>query len=211
MDEQLIEEISQTEITQKKIDFLDQISKNFPVLLAQEISWNRNSIYGEIVFNTLEEILARVKHLCNLEDGGIFYDLGSGIGKVVISAAIFHNFAVCIGVELLPELYKLSLRLQHKYIKHKVKYYWSKDATDDIRFINEDIFSHDWSMATCFFANSTCFDDEMMIKISNYPVRPGTIGITTTKRLLKSSWQLLESSHKNMTWGKAKVFIQKKI
>ena len=29
--------------------------------------------------------------------GGIFYDLGSGTGKPVIGAAVYHNFDVCYG------------------------------------------------------------------------------------------------------------------
>lgn len=29
--------------------------------------------------------------------GGIFYDLGSGTGKPVLAAAVYHNFDVCYG------------------------------------------------------------------------------------------------------------------
>ena len=32
-------------------------------------------------------------------EGGIFYDLGSGIGKGVIAASLLHKFNICKGIE----------------------------------------------------------------------------------------------------------------
>ena len=199
------------EMINHKFTFLEKISKKFPVGLGEHISWEANSIYGEVLFHTLNEIFEKTREKYGLEQGGIFYDLGSGIGKAVVSAAILHDFSTCIGIEILPELYNLSLCLQQKYLKHKNKYTYLRDSTNDVRFINDDMFNYNWTDATCFFANSTCFDEDLIKKISNYPVKSGTVCISTTKRMLKSSWQLLETCHKDMSWGKATVYIHKKL
>lgn len=47
--------------------------------------------------------------------GGLFVDLGCGTGKPVFAAAILHNFEVCVGLELLEGLHKMSLELVNAY------------------------------------------------------------------------------------------------
>lgn len=201
---------SDSDISKKHI-FLEKISRKFPVVLGEQLCWDSNGIYGEVIFPTLADVFQKSREKFGLATGGIFYDLGSGIGKAVISAALLHNFDRCVGIELLPSLHSLALDLQRKYQKNKRKYEWLAGATENVQFFNEDIFLHDWTKASCFFANSTCFDEEMIRKISEYPVVSGTIGITTTKRLGKKYWRLLDTCQKDMTWGKATVYIHKKI
>ncbi len=57
------------------------------------------------------------------------------------------------------------------------------------------------------FANSTCFDLEMINRIGHMPVQPGTIALTLTKSLPGDSWRILESIRKRMSWGDATVYI----
>lgn len=45
----------------------------------------------------------------------MFYDLGSGVGKAVIAAAILHNFDKCVGIEYLGSLHSLALSLKADY------------------------------------------------------------------------------------------------
>jgi hypothetical protein len=44
--------------------------------------------------------------------GGVFYDLGSGTGKVVLAAALLHSFSACCGIELLAGLHEVALGYQ---------------------------------------------------------------------------------------------------
>jgi hypothetical protein len=81
-----------------------------------------------IVFCVVGVIIQKIKHKYGLPNvghsgpsgvlqhrGGYFYDLGSGIGKPVIAAALLHNFEKCIGIETLEGLYTTSLLLQDRY------------------------------------------------------------------------------------------------
>ena len=47
--------------------------------------------------------------------GGLFYDLGSGIGRAVIAAAVLHNFDVCTGIEILDGLHQASTLVLESY------------------------------------------------------------------------------------------------
>ena len=49
------------------------------------------------------------------------------------------------------------------------------------------------------FVNSTCFTDEMMIKLSDVPVAIGTLAISLTKPLSAVSWAQLETVRKKMS------------
>lgn len=40
--------------------------------------------------------------------GGIFYDLGCGIGRPLVAAAVLYPFDVCYGIEVLEGLYHAS-------------------------------------------------------------------------------------------------------
>lgn len=63
-------------------------------------------IYGEMQRFELENYFDAIKHL--VPPGGVMVDLGSGLGKVVMSAALSLPFARCIGVELLNYRHRLA-------------------------------------------------------------------------------------------------------
>ena len=75
--------------------------------------------YGEIPFNTFAFALQQIKTKYNGllgKDKHIFYDLGSGTGKVCISAALCYPFFhKIIGIELLKELYDVSVQVLKSY------------------------------------------------------------------------------------------------
>ena len=54
----------------------------------------------------------------------------------------------------------------------------------DFRFIHGDITVVDWSDGDVIFANSTCFDDDLMDKVTRLAekTRPGTFILTITNR-----------------------------
>jgi hypothetical protein len=93
--------------------------------------------------------------------GGIFYDLGSGTGKAVIAAAMNHNFSACYGIEILESLYDSSV---------VVKEQW--DKTQHITHVDFffgsflDMNVKDWTDGDVVFANSTCYNNDLMTKLS---------------------------------------------
>lgn len=200
----------------------------FPVSLGKEASRKEREenpfegyadstlTYGEIDFISIGEVFATIEHRYKcLPKNGVFYDLGSGTGKGVIAAALLAEFDVCKGIELLEKLYEISARIKAKYdetfpdIQQDNRHLWK--VVPGIEVINSDFFKVDWSDASLIFANSTCFDHEMMRKIGQVPMKPGTVGISFTKTIPGENWIVLESIKKNMSWGEATVYIQRYI
>ena len=98
----------------------DDLMKTFPVALGKSVSKKEreekelkrdtNLVYGEVTFEALATVIEKIKKVYGLPNAydsgaegflqpgqrGMFYDLGSGTGKGVVSAALAHNFDVRI-------------------------------------------------------------------------------------------------------------------
>jgi SAM-dependent methyltransferase len=72
----------------------------------------KDLLYGEISIELLYALFALEPSSSYMARGGIFYDLGSGIGNVVIGSYLIGNFKKYIGIELLDSLYNISLMAQ---------------------------------------------------------------------------------------------------
>ena len=55
------------------------------------------------------------------------------------------------------------------------------------------------------FANSTCFDDELMVDMAKQAeqLKPGAFFVTFTKGLNSKSFEVLERKRYRMSWGPA--------
>lgn len=133
----------------------------------------------------------------------------------MLSAALLHPFHHCKGIELVPALFELSEQLRGVY---EAEFGAEQQAQPDLfptvpalSYHVGSFFDIDWSDADVVFANSTCFSREMMDRIGESPLAIGTFAITLTKPLLGYQWRLLENYKKDMSWGQATVFVQKRV
>lgn len=208
-------------VSYKKTIF-EAITQDFTTEIGEEISLNeRENItevsdmaltYGEIDFNSISEVFYTIIHRYQLPSG-IFYDLGSGMGKCVIAASLLHNFSKCKGIEILQGLYECSLKTQSKFQEHfnTLPSSIKSRCCGDIEYINADILNYNWTDASIIFANSTCFGSDMMKEIGKVELNIGVIGISFTEVFIGDGWIILESIRKNMSWGQATVYIQRYI
>jgi len=212
----------------------EDIVKPFPVTLGKAASKKEREnmkskaptlVYGEIDFMTFGRIMEKMKKIYGLPDvgtsgpmgilqrsGGVFYDLEAGVGKPVIAAAILHSFDACIGIELLEGLHNLSLELLFAY-NSKGK---AKGLDTQCQFLRGDFLDinvKDWRDADVVFVNSTCFDEQLMDKISRscFRLKKGAFIVTISRRLPTTEVVVLEHELCQMSWGEATVFIQQKI
>lgn len=72
---------------------------------------------------------------------------------------------------------------------------------------------YDWRDGDVIFANSTCFDDDLMSRMAAQAalLSPGAIFVTFTKALPSNRFELLERRRYRMSWGPATVYIQRRI
>ncbi|CAK94898.1 unnamed protein product (macronuclear) [Paramecium tetraurelia] len=146
--------------------------------------------------------------------GGVFYDLGSGIGKSVIAASLMHQFDICKGIEFLHSLHEQACKLkqevekQKSLIEEEMEQIGIKDYHQPkIEFINGDFQELDWSDGTFLFASTTCFEPDLMNQLSKKAedLKEGSYFITVTKTLEpQTCWDLIKSIQVQLSWGKRK-------
>ena len=137
----------------------------------------------------------------------------------MIAAALLHDFNMCLGVEILENLVSACHKVLDVW-KWKVirdvsypEYMTEEKTRTQIDFIHTDATSLDWKAADVVFANSTCFNDALMTKISVKcdELKAGTFVITTTRAIENENFEILEVGKMGESWGEATVFIQRKI
>ena len=193
--------------------------------------------YGEIEYKPFVAALRKIELELEGEQymGGVFYDIGAGTGKPVFAAALYGRFVRCVGIEILEGLFQLSQGLLQGY-KEKVQQGLPlMKASTHVDLLQGDFTEMDISDADVWFANSTCFNEEVSAPLcpafarcrAASPARPlqlmdklaaacehqkvGTFGITFTKRLPHHKWKVLSSELHQMSWGPATVHIQRKV
>lgn len=123
----------------------------------------------------------------------VFVDLGSGIGRAVIAAALTQNFKQCIGIEYLEHLHTIAQSVKEAYLniwKEEEENYYSssflQSEADKIVLVHDDLTVYDWSVGDIIFTNSTCFGSELMQALSTLclKLKPNSIIVTFTNALV---------------------------
>lgn len=114
------------------------------------------STYGEILFDSLEKLIKEV----NFGPDDVFYDLGSGNGKVVMQIYMNTSVKKSYGIEYYPE------RSYNSEYALKQLYKLFPNTLDEPRLISYQIANikdiHYLNDATVIFMCSTCYPSELL-------------------------------------------------
>ena len=171
---------------------------------------NKEFIYGEIDFLSFYTILERT--FPSTKD--VFYDLGSGSGKAVLSAILFFNVNKSIGIELLPPLYEQSNTQLEKAIKQFQKHDDEKEylpQMEHVQFFNDSFSHYDFGDADIIYVAATCLSDptwnELISKMAG--LKPGSRIIVTTRMIHHEQFESIYQGVELMSWGLCPVRIYK--
>jgi hypothetical protein len=115
-----------------------------------------SSLYGEITFGALEKLLTYLK----IGEKDVFFDLGSGVGKVVLQVAMTSPVKKAIGIELSGARFRESVLVLVSAAKQK----WV--SRRKCEFHHENILEADLSKATIIYTCSTAFPMTFMKKLA---------------------------------------------
>lgn len=193
-------------------------------------------VYGELSKEELERYFEALSPL--LVPGAKFVDMGSGLGKVVMSAALHFPFEQCRGVEILPYRHRMaserfgsllkvgqegfaSLMAQSKPLNpsERIALPWGNELKalhlltlpNRIAFEQADMFDCDVSQANLVFIYSTCFG-AFMGKIAQKlacEMPDASLVSTTTYALKHPAFKLIKHfPAKTMAWTDVFVYIK---
>lgn len=173
---------------------------------------NKEFIYGEIDFLSFYTILERTAP--STED--VFCDLGSGSGKVVLSAILFFNVRKSIGIELLPPLYEQS----NTQLEKAIQQFQQHDDDDEkkylsqmerVQFINDSFLNYDFGEADIIYVAATCLNDATWSELISKMLRlkPGSRIIVTTRMIDHEQFESIYQGVELMSWGLCPVRIYK--
>jgi len=123
----------------------------------------RDFVYGEILFDSFAQMLDELPYNASQK---VFYDLGSGVGKPIIAAALLGDFQKLVGVEMLQDLHQEALRVKNLFNSEVKKLFPSKE-TAQRDFILGDLYKIDFSDGDVIFVQSTCFSDVNMRELEH--------------------------------------------
>jgi Histone methylation protein DOT1 len=167
--------------------------------------------YGEILpesIPVLYEIFSKYAPLNKISQPyRNFYDIGCGIGKVVIGMASQHSFLKCNGIEVVPErIIQANTALQRisdESLRKRIEFLCISMLDDSVNYTN----------ACWIFISNLCFEKEinekLFEKLSN-EVKSGCV-VVCSKEHNNSTFEKLNHMSLPMSWSdQAKVFIYKK-
>ena len=130
----------------------------------------------------------------------------------MFAAALLHDFDEVLGIEILEDLCALCEGLRARWEGHVSRALPEAKRATRVRFQNGDASVMDWSFGDVVFANSTCFNEEIMRTLAARAslLRPGSFFLTTTFPLPSDEFELLEESKMAQSWGGATMYIQRK-
>ena len=103
------------------------------------------------------------------EEGLVFMDLGSGVGKLVVQAFMeLPRISQAIGIELAPVRHQHALAAWKELEAAASEVRKSREPVRDatLELLEADIFDADLSKATHLYISSLCFSDAMMHRLA---------------------------------------------
>lgn len=154
-------------MSHKQLTFRQMMNRIYKNICGYEIDksdeklirkFKGSPIYGEITQKSVEMLYEYLS--INKDD--VLYDLGSGVGKVVLQVAIKTPIKKAIGIEISKERYDGSLQA----LSNAKNFFNSIDKK--VKFINDSLLNIDLKNASIIYTCSTAFSQGFMKEMTNY-------------------------------------------
>lgn len=113
----------------------------------------RESVYGEITQESTDNLVTRFNEYFN--ENTTFYDLGCGLGKMVVHVGMKYDVKKSCGIELSKERIDGANHIKENYC----------GDYNNITFINKSFFDCDLSDSTVVYYDNTMYDYEFDEKV----------------------------------------------
>ncbi|NBV06345.1 MAG: hypothetical protein EBS06_03795 [Proteobacteria bacterium] len=162
-------------------------------------------LYGELPFETWREIVIRA----DPKKDGVFFDVGSGTGRIVMLSHLLFDFKKTVGVELLEGLYNKACEVKENFNNNIKPEIINHDLNREIEFLHKNIFDVDLSSADFIFMNHPFKDRELFELLEAKflcELKPKTKIVTTIRSLKDKAFKSFGSKKYNFSWGESTAY-----
>ena len=141
-----------------------------------------------------------------------FYDLGSGAGKSVVTAALSSRFVACHGIELLPCAHAIAECVVEDF--HACVAPRDDGLTPATTCRLGDIFMDDaWVDADYVFCNCVTWDEATMERLGRAAeaMRPGAVFVTVLCPLPSDKFELAREAEIEFSWGRVEALVHRRL
>jgi SAM-dependent methyltransferase len=170
--------------------------------------------YGEILYESVEFLLDVLK----LTPDDVFYDLGCGVGKMVVQVYLTSPAKKSVGIELsdtrcacaqkiikpITGLYEVCAKAENDIRKKLDKKAVKVSGKKTVKILKQNMLEADISDATAIFICATCFSEELMQQLADKlaGLEEGLRIITLKQFPAHADLKLKETFTLPMTWSK---------
>jgi len=199
-------------ISRKKTLKINKLYEGLSGFGLANASENSNLTYGELKTESipiLYEVYSRYAPLSNIISSyRNFYDLGSGIGKIVLGLTALNSSLKGVGIEVISERVQQAntalQRLRDTSIKQRVEFVCLSFLDDSINYSN----------ACWIFISNLCLSDDTAQQLTEKLERELNNGsiVVCSKQLNSTKFEQLNHVTLPMSWSdQSKVYVYKKI
>ena len=109
--------------------------------------------YGEFTQKGVDDLVKKFRG--SFDENCVFYDLGSGLGKMVLHIGLKYNVRKSIGIEFSKERHEHAVNSKEKYAKENT----------NIQFFNESFFDHKPYDATIVYIDNSLHNSKLNEKM----------------------------------------------
>lgn len=151
-----------------------------------------STVYGELLPGSVEKLIQALR----LRPRDVFYDFGSGIGKVVLQVAMSEEIERCVGIELLRSRQAIARRVLGRATREGLI------RAQHCELWTGDFMTQQVEDATVVYACSTAYSKALMDRLSEkLATLPEGLRFVCLSELLEpSSFELSEVLYLDTSW-----------
>jgi len=179
-----------------------ELAKTAKLEYAGQEAFKEFILYGELPFHTWIEIVEKA----NPKKNGVFFDLGSGTGRIVLQSHLLYDFKKVVGIELLEPLHNKACAIKENYEKNFKAQISKLVKNRDLQLIQQDFFNTDLSDADFIFMNHPFKDRGSFQPLEEKFLRElkkGTKIVTIIRPLNDKAFKHLHTQKYTFSWGEA--------
>lgn len=161
--------------------------------------------YGEILYESMNALLLDL----NMNEEDVFYDLGSGLGKVLVQVFLNTKVRECYGIEVIPELHEQAVAIENRLKKELPEFYADER---NIIFKLGSFLHIPLHKATVVLIASPCFTFTLLKALGDIINQTSSIHRVLTLRPLTnlSHFYFEKTSRIECSWDTALCYIYKR-